>query len=291
MDDLTRELASYLLERLKEQVTLSNSCVTLFDPNFFKTVYRLSADSASEFQASRARGRCSARPLPVYSDVVDHDDARRRPLRRAYNRMYATLALWFPWTAGISLAAHWRHFLTPSWPATAVGHTGRLMVTATLTYITCIILLKQDTANGYVMFMERLRSPISAEEVTAPSFSHTLKDPVEDDIVVRPHHRIVIIEGLYAFLAIDPWHRAGQSLDERWFIAVDPALGRERLCKRHVETGVAETWAEAEWRAENNDIPSKHRRHHFCGLSLMKGRWPVCAGKYAYAKQDHRQCG
>jgi len=112
-------------------------------------------------------------------------------------------------------------------------------------------------ANGYVMFMERLRRSSPAEdEVAAPSFSHALGDPVEGDIVVRAHHRIVIIEGLYTFLAIDPWHRAGQSLDERWFIAVDPALGRERLCQRHVETGVAETWAEAEWRAENNDIPN-----------------------------------
>jgi len=34
-------------------------------------------------------------------------------------------------------------------------------------------------------------------------------------------------------------------------------VGKERLCKRHVETGVAESWEEAIWRAENNDIPSK----------------------------------
>ncbi|KAF8525123.1 P-loop containing nucleoside triphosphate hydrolase protein [Hysterangium stoloniferum] len=110
--------------------------------------------------------------------------------------------------------------------------------------------------NGYVSFLERLRRPISAVNVTAPSFSHSLKDPIIDDVVVQPHHRIVIIEGLYVFLAIEPWIKAAKSLDERWFVTVDPEKGKERLCRRHVETGVANDWEEAVWRADNNDIPN-----------------------------------
>lgn len=109
---------------------------------------------------------------------------------------------------------------------------------------------------AYVTFIEQLRKPISREDVLAPSFSHALKDPVEDDILIKPHHRIVIIEGLYVFLGIDPWRTAGNSLDERWFVTIDPIVGKERLCKRHVETGVAECWEEAVWRAVNNDIPN-----------------------------------
>lgn len=93
--------------------------------------------------------------------------------------------------------------------------------------------------------------------MTAPSFSHSLKDPIFDDVVVRPHHRIVIIEGLYVFLGTDPWVKAATSLDERWFITGDAEEGKQRLCKRHVETGVAADWEEAVWRAETNDIPSK----------------------------------
>ena len=93
--------------------------------------------------------------------------------------------------------------------------------------------------------------------MTAPSFSHARKDPVFDDIVVRPQHRIVIIEGLYVFLGIEPWVRAANLLDERWFVTVDAQKGKQRLCTRHVETGVAADWEEAVWRADNNDIPSE----------------------------------
>jgi pantothenate kinase len=78
-----------------------------------------------------------------------------------------------------------------------------------------------------------------------------------DDILIHPHHRIVIIEGLYVFLAIEPWVTAANLLDERWLIMVDPEKGKERLCRRHVETGVAVDWEDAVWRADNNDIPSE----------------------------------
>jgi len=112
---------------------------------------------------------------------------------------------------------------------------------------------------GYVSFVQQLCKPIPEGgdgEVTAPSFSHSLKDPVFNDVVVRPRHRIVLIEGLYVFLGIDPWVKAARLLDERWFVHAEADQGRQRLCKRHVETGVASSWEEALWRADNNDIPN-----------------------------------
>ena len=133
--------------------------------------------------------------------------------------------------------------------------------------------------NGYVSFIERLRMPISAEDVTAPSFSHSLKDPVFNDVVVRPQHRIVIVEGLYVFLGIDPWIKAARSLDERWFVTTDAKLGKQRLCKRHVETGVAADWEEAVWRADNNDIPSEPKMEfgvHALNDNLLAGRRQIC---------------
>ena len=33
-----------------------------------------------------------------------------------------------------------------------------------------------------------------------PSFDHNVKDPVEDDIEVLEHHRVVIVEGNYLHL-------------------------------------------------------------------------------------------
>jgi pantothenate kinase len=92
--------------------------------------------------------------------------------------------------------------------------------------------------------------------IYAPSFSHTLKDPTPDAILIHPHHRVVVIEGLYTFLRIPPWDVAARLLDERWFVDVDPAVARERLVRRHVVTGVARDRDEAEWRADSNDIPS-----------------------------------
>lgn len=117
------------------------------------------------------------------------------------------------------------------------------------------------TFNGasYVNFVRSLREDITATTpvITAPSFDHALKDPAPDAVAIHPHHRIVIIEGLYTFLSTDPWVEAGKLLDERWFIQVDMSKAQNRLVKRHVITGVAKDMEEALWRARENDGPSK----------------------------------
>lgn len=112
---------------------------------------------------------------------------------------------------------------------------------------------------GYVSFVKALRRPfshVSAPVITAPSFDHALKDPSPDAVTIHPDHRIVVIEGLYTFLSIDPWAEAGKMLDERWFVALDIEEASRRLVKRHVATGVANDIKEAIWRAEENDMPS-----------------------------------
>lgn len=106
---------------------------------------------------------------------------------------------------------------------------------------------------GYVKFVAKLRAP---GLVNAPSFSHSAKDPVEDDIQVQSHHRIILLEGLYVFLSIEPWVVAGSMLDERWLVDVDLDDAKERIVKRHVETGVTATEKEATHRAEENDFPN-----------------------------------
>lgn len=118
---------------------------------------------------------------------------------------------------------------------------------------------------AYAEFISELRVPIHRTPeglashliIKAPSFDHALKDPSPGAVSILPHHRIVVIEGLYTFLSIDPWRTAGDSLDERWFIDVDFEIAKRRLVKRHVVTGVAKDMDEAIWRADNNDIPSK----------------------------------
>ncbi|KXN88580.1 hypothetical protein AN958_07099 [Leucoagaricus sp. SymC.cos] len=116
------------------------------------------------------------------------------------------------------------------------------------------------TFNGpsYVDFVRSLRQDItsSTSVIHAPSFDHAIKDPTPDAVAIQPHHRIVVIEGLYTFLSIDPWIEAGKLLDERWFVQIDTIKARERLVKRHVITGVAKDMEEAIWRADENDLPN-----------------------------------
>lgn len=114
--------------------------------------------------------------------------------------------------------------------------------------------------NDHAASSDPRSEPLTTGETVlyAPGFSHTLKDPTANAIAIQPHHKVVVIEGLYTFLGIEPWSAASLLLDERWFIDVDPKVARGRLVRRHVVTGVAKDMDEAEWRADNNDIPSEY---------------------------------
>ncbi|KAI0719083.1 P-loop containing nucleoside triphosphate hydrolase protein [Cerioporus squamosus] len=119
---------------------------------------------------------------------------------------------------------------------------------------------------GYVAFIRALRKPIDPSQsadapsgsqiVYAPSFSHEKKDPVYDSIAVYPHHRLVIVEGLYTFLGISPWAAASELLDERWWVEIGEEEAERRLVVRHVKTGVAKDMEEAIWRSRENDAPN-----------------------------------
>ncbi|KDQ52955.1 hypothetical protein JAAARDRAFT_39671 [Jaapia argillacea MUCL 33604] len=124
--------------------------------------------------------------------------------------------------------------------------------------------------HAYVDFVRSLRQPTTLvpnsgpvdglvqehRVITAPSFDHAVKDPTPHAVSIHPYHRIVVIEGLYTFLSIDPWSQAGQMLDERWVVDVDIDEAVKRLVKRHVVSGVAKDLEEAIWRADNNDMPN-----------------------------------
>lgn len=120
--------------------------------------------------------------------------------------------------------------------------------------------------------MKELQSSPPDSTLKAPSFSHAKKDPIPDDIIILPSHRLVIFEGLYANLNEGAWVEAGRLYDERWVIECSEQVARQRLIERHVATGVAIDQHEAEWRgmcdtlfspmslshflADNNDIPN-----------------------------------
>ena len=112
--------------------------------------------------------------------------------------------------------------------------------------------------HGYLSFVRSLRKPVSpgTPAITAPAFDHVAKDPTPQAVTVLPEHRVVIIEGLYTFLSLSPWAEAGQLLDERWLIQLDPTTASSRIVKRHIVSGVAKDLEEAFWRSAENDTPS-----------------------------------
>jgi pantothenate kinase len=116
------------------------------------------------------------------------------------------------------------------------------------------------TFNGeaYLELVQSLRAqePIgeSTQTVYAPSFDHAVKDPVDNDIPIYPHHRVLIFEGNYVALDKTPWTEAAALMDEVWFVDVDFALARQRLIKRHMQAGLASDEEAAGRRADNNDL-------------------------------------
>lgn len=115
---------------------------------------------------------------------------------------------------------------------------------------------------GYLAFVKALRETYTGTSesatIRAPAFDHAVKDPEPNAIAIRPTHRVIVIEGLYTFLDVEPWREAGALLDERWFVDIGEAEAESRLVRRHVLTGVAKDMAEAKWRADENDMPSTY---------------------------------
>lgn len=136
-----------------------------------------------------------------------------------------------------------------------------------------------DSAS-YLSLIKRLREPIiEGEIIYAPSFSHSLKDPVENDIPIPPSSRIVIIEGLYLSLTTTPlippkiapdpplsedWEKAGDMMDMHIFIDIPLEVAGERLVKRHVSSGICRDEEEARKRVWESDLRN--------GKEILEGR-------------------
>ncbi|KAM0951792.1 putative uridine/cytidine kinase [Dioscorea sansibarensis] len=99
--------------------------------------------------------------------------------------------------------------------------------------------------------LQTLRSKGSAY---APSFDHGVGDPVEDDIFISIHHKLVIVEGNYLLLEEGIWKEIASLFDEKWFIDIDLDTSMQRVLRRHISTGKKPDVAK--WRIEYNDRPN-----------------------------------
>ncbi len=90
-------------------------------------------------------------------------------------------------------------------------------------------------AADFVEAIARLR--VARDDVWLPSFDRTIDEPVADQIRVRKTDRIVLVDGNYLLLPLDPWERLVREFDAVLFLDVDDDVRIERLVERHVQFG------------------------------------------------------
>lgn len=110
-------------------------------------------------------------------------------------------------------------------------------------------------ALGVVALVKKLKTS-SASSVFAPSFDHAIKDPVLDDVEIPATTSLVILEGNWLLYNSPPWDQICDLVDDTWFIDVDRDIARDRVARRHVESGLETNMEAALARAEANDVPN-----------------------------------
>ncbi|EKV06635.1 hypothetical protein PDIG_68920 [Penicillium digitatum PHI26] len=120
----------------------------------------------------------------------------------------------------------------------------------------------------FVAFISRLRAwadetPLAApssgtwslaDVISAPTFDHESKDPVENGISITPDVEIIIIEGNYLLLDDPGWREIVGLVDYRVFVDSDPLDARSRLAERHLRAGIEKTLADGYHRVDSNDF-------------------------------------
>ncbi|KAK5464999.1 hypothetical protein LTS15_001562 [Exophiala xenobiotica] len=112
-------------------------------------------------------------------------------------------------------------------------------------------------APAYLELVTQLRKPITPETPTiyAPSFDHSVKDPVPNDIAIPPTARIIMCEGLYTALdSDDGWRDAHALMDEVWLVEADIETATQRVAKRNFAAGITKTFEESLERTKASDM-------------------------------------
>lgn len=135
-------------------------------------------------------------------------------------------------------------------------------------------------AQGFVCMVDRIANDID-ESIYAPTFDHGQGDPVARGVCIERHHAIVIVEGNYLLLDIEPWNRLQDVFNETWFIDCDIEESMKRVYTRQTRNGTMPR--ESRHRIETNDRPNALQiqqtadRAHVCVPSLQFRRpyWKV----------------
>ncbi|KAJ3390715.1 putative kinase [Entophlyctis sp. JEL0112] len=107
-------------------------------------------------------------------------------------------------------------------------------------------------AEALVSLVTQLKAPSEEQNILAPSFDHSMGDPVPGAISIPYSTQFIILEGLYLHLSVLPWMR--MEFDERWFLGCDEQVALQRLVDRHIATGVSSSHIDALKRINESDL-------------------------------------
>lgn len=108
-------------------------------------------------------------------------------------------------------------------------------------------------AQGFVEILKKVQKTKN-ESVFCPRFDRSIEASIPNDIEVKPHHKLVIVEGNYLLLDEKPWGEIAQYLDQSWFINCPIDVILPRLIQRHIDGGKSE--ADARRKVESTDLPN-----------------------------------
>jgi pantothenate kinase len=91
-------------------------------------------------------------------------------------------------------------------------------------------------AAGYIALLARCRAA-GADTVYAPRFVREIEESYASAIAVPPSARVVLTEGNYLLLDVDPWNGLDEVIDVRYHLEVDQDVRLERLIARHIAFG------------------------------------------------------
>lgn len=90
--------------------------------------------------------------------------------------------------------------------------------------------------------MHALRVPLlptPPPPIPFATFDHTVKDPRPSSVAITPHHRVVVIEGLYTMLdRPGGWRECAAQMDMRVWVEVPRAVVLKRVLKRNLQAGI-----------------------------------------------------
>lgn len=92
-----------------------------------------------------------------------------------------------------------------------------------------------------------------ANDIKSPFALH-VEDVDSHALNVAGDASIVIFEGLYLLCEDLPWARISSMVNERWFVEIDPDVGRQRVIKRFLDTGFETDYEAACTRYDENDV-------------------------------------